>query len=204
MRFVKLMAAAAALGCAGMAAQAQATVILGTATGTVTLDSTGAATVQLSTARCGRCRITITAPGATFALPEFLYTYHVTPYRPSNFTPYDKTVPIPVTPTGPLSFFAYEPNGYGTSPYRPAKVIPGLAPAGQRSKSYIVGLQSASVQFGGTPDSTIDYAVTVSSAPEPATWALMMLGLGTVGAAMRRSRQSRCPSTTNSLSRRHS
>jgi len=185
MKTMKLMAAVAALGCAGMAAQAQATVIiLGTATGTVTLDSTGAATVPLSTASCGRCRITITAPGATSAVPEFLYTYHVTPYRPSSFTPYDMTVPIPVWDDliHPGSYFAFAPGGG----FMPPRQISGLGPSGERAKAWIVSFNSANVTFGGAPNTAIDYSVTVSAAPEPATWALMILGFGAVGAAMRR------------------
>ncbi len=192
MRFVKGFAAMAAFVCSAAAGQAGAAMpVLGVATGTTTLDYAGMATVALPTSPCGRCRIVISAPLATSALPEFLYTYHVTPYRPSNFTPYDKTVAIPVgpDPTRPNGLFAYEPNGFGTATFMPARVIPGLGPVGERALATIVSFNSASIKFTGTPGAAVDYAVTVSAAPEPSTWALMIAGFGAIGAAMRQRRR---------------
>jgi len=37
-----------------------------------------------------------------------------------------------------------------------------------------------------TPGASVDYRLTTAGVPEPSTWALMIVGLGAIGAAMRR------------------
>lgn len=96
MRFVRLLAAAAALAFAG---QAEAAKYIITTSGSTNTDETGLASVLLPfNGECARCQFTVSVPGATSASPEILYTYFVTPAHPSTFTAYLKTASIPVVP----------------------------------------------------------------------------------------------------------
>lgn len=79
--------------------------------------------------------------------------------------------------TIPLTTNSYEVvyNVYGVYPlYLP-----------NRQYSYFYN-QMASLEILSLPDTLINYSMTTHGLPEPSTWALMILGFGGIGAAMRR------------------
>jgi hypothetical protein len=95
--------------------------------------------------------------------------------------------------TGASSFLSdFNPNGSVSSS------ILGVSGSGLTSNA----ASPISTSFNLTPGTVYDLQVSgaagtsfianvqaVSAAPEPATWALMVLGIGAIGVAMRRSRQ---------------
>lgn len=69
----------------------------------------------------------------------------------------------------------------------------GLEAAGQTSATYIFRTNATNFNLGGTfttQDGSVaqrsNFAPTAGAVPEPATWAMMLLGMGAVGFAMRR------------------
>lgn len=196
MRFVRVLAAMAALVCSAVAGQAWALVTL---IGSTPTNNAGYASVTLPSApfldgTCWRCEIVIKAPSALSTTPQLLYTFHVSPWPPANFASYDKTAATPAYLTAPDTFFTFVPTARWMAPRR----IPGLGPAGQRAVASVVGFSSASIDFTGAPNSTIDYNITISAAPEPATWSMLIFGFGAIGGAMRFSRR-RAPNNPQGL-----
>lgn len=187
MRFGKMLLAALVLGLSG---QAHAAKFLVTTSGSTSSNGSGIASVLLPfNGECFRCQFIVSAPGSTSAIPEVLYTYYVSPWHPSTFTPYLKTAAIPVVPlSSPGTYFTYAPAGFGggSGRWMPPKVIPGLAPAGARASATVAGFNSASLLIAGSPNTSFNYSVSISAAPEPATWALMIIGFLGVGGSMRR------------------
>lgn len=57
--------------------------------------------------------------------------------------------------------------------------------AGLSAGRYVIGL---SVVGGNDPDYTVTFNTPVSGVPEPGAWAMMLIGLGAMGAVMRRPR----------------
>jgi len=174
-KMTKTLAAAAALACAAVTGQAQASVKI---IGTATADSNGLASVALPVGNCvPRCEFRIEAPAATSIVPELTYSLHV---MPKFSAPYDTTMAFQAWKTDvPNGFIIRIPIGAAA---QMGKMF------GPRTTVNSEILLSSVAKFVGAPNSLIDYRISVSPAPEPVTWALMVLGFGAIGAAMRRVR----------------
>ncbi|MDQ4420067.1 PEPxxWA-CTERM sorting domain-containing protein [Sphingobium sp. DEHP117] len=74
-----------------------------------------------------------------------------------------------------------------TTLYRTIYSVPSYYPwyRGNRLYSEFSNLE-ATLNVISAPGTKIDYEMTVLALPEPSTWALMILGFGGIGAAMRR------------------
>lgn len=148
--------------------------------GSVITDSSGYASATLPPEIClARCEYRIIAPNASSILPEFIFSMHVIP----KFSPeYDTTVTFQAWKSVdvPHTFRSIIPIGAGA---QMGKLLFGPA---TRTVVTFNGVISSIAKFNGAPNSTIDYKIAISGAPEPSTWALMILGFGGIGAAMRR------------------
>jgi hypothetical protein len=175
-----MMAAAVALACAGISVQAGASVKF---IGSTLTDSVGDATVPFHLDDiCYRCKVAITtdAPATTGTL--FQYTFHFTPAHPANFTPFNQQFGLYGWPSADAAIPTYV-----------HRVQQGAAmsqtPAGQRAYVSVLSMDSTSALFHAAPETKLNYSITVSPAPEPTTWALMIAGFAGIGAALRRRRQ---------------
>jgi len=177
MRFVRPLAVAAALVFSG---QAEASIKF---FGTTSADAYGNAEANFAlNSICYSCKITVSSSAPASISTELLYTFLYTPAHPATFAPFYQQFTLNNYPQSTS-------NNSATMIYR---MIFGsswqLLPGNQRSRVTPISLDSAKAIFQTAPDTKIDYSITVSPAPEPATWALMILGFGGVGAAVRRRR----------------
>lgn len=181
MRFVRLLAAVAALAFAGQANALTKT------TGTVTTDSSGVAIIPL-TPLGGRGHLwynkflwsadlsasisvqqdydlTTVIPQRTlwWLKPHIVIPGSVTTVHQAPIDNYGSGIEV----TG--SFWAVDADRHNN--------------AFRSSANYM-----ASLIVNATPGTVLNYTLRVGTVPEPSTWALMILGFGGVGAAVRRRR----------------
>ena len=74
-----------------------------------------------------------------------------------------------------------------TTSYSTFYSVPVYMPWYRRNHQYSVFTDAKAIlNISSSPDTKIDYVLTLSALPESSTWALMILGFGGIGAAMRR------------------
>lgn len=179
MRFMRLCAAIAALSCSALAGEAQAALIF-TASGVLTPDSSGnsyAAFVlspsAVNAAMKLHTKATLSAPSSGFFSFYAEGNYYVTDFHGNliDANNMDFGGGGSFVSTRSPSFVAELPRLYG---------LP---------TSYAFFHHVPTIYFGLTgQNKPVDFSLTVNSSgvPEPATWALMILGFGGIGAALRR------------------
>jgi hypothetical protein len=182
MRFMRLCAAIAALSCSALAGEAGASIKF---IGSLTTDSAGGGSVNMALPDlCYRCRVAIKTDTPATLDTLFQYTFNFAPAHPSKFTAFNQQFDIFGSPVSESA----TPTS-GEFIYRgPQGTVMSQTPSGQRAWVSMVSLDSAAALFKAAPGTTLKYTIAVSPAPEPATWALMILGFLGVGTAMRRRR----------------
>lgn len=179
MRFVRLLAATVALACSGLAGQAQATQFFhyqidwsGHGFGSYDIDASGSISFDRSTWHVNKpgaltavdnviCTVSVGHCGTVYFAPRFLGTPSFT-YDAISFPFSVSNAPpgSPMTGTG----FLYQDNAFSA---------PGIysSTTTHEQSTLTVSMFTDNLRPG---------------VPEPSTWALMILGFGAIGAAMRR------------------
>lgn len=183
MRFVRLLAAAAALSISTLSSQANAALVFDT--GTVTADPSGAFSIPLYFTLSGwrglinlktnipvTSQINMTLQQNNFIrTPRYLPGGSVEKYIGSNII--TASTPSQTSTNRSIYYSIGVLNGDGMHPTRYTRF------------TYSNG--TASIFGLTTPGANVDYKI-YATVPEPATWALMIMGFGGVGAAVRRRR----------------
>jgi hypothetical protein len=115
----------------------------------------------------------------------------------SGVTSFDETFlyPFPLSGTGSASVFSNNAqttitnvliNGVSYSPAAAALGISFIPVNGKYSNTLEVIGQTASVDVTGSFSGTGTFYDTLGAVPEPATWAMMVIGMGIIGFAARR------------------
>ena len=178
MRFVRLLTAVAALGFSG---QVWAYTTL--SSGTITTDATGVAVIPFTQPTTighlwrNKFIWLSTTPVNISVLQDYDLTigyrgYYNTSTKPPVFVPgYNVT-----THESPITNYGTGTKIIGkfTAPYSFT-----LFPTYQ-SSNYV-----ASVIAKAGPNTSINYTLKAGAAPEPTTWAMMLIGFGAIGAAIR-------------------
>ena len=88
-----------------------------------------------------------------------------------------------LTAVGPNNLF--DPNAYGNG-FASDVPTPATSFTANSLRIEWTSIGSASGQFAFSDDGSSVFSYATAGVPEPATWALMILGMGAVGGAMRR------------------
>lgn len=182
MRFVRILATAAALGVAG-----QANAFIPVAAGTATTDANGVIIIPLSPlSRVGH--VWRNKFSWSSDIPVLIGIYQEYDETVTTRSYYDRSTQPPKYILGTSTTTHYSGTGYyGTT----NKLIEGFSgPASDISNytSYEDTNYMAYLIAKAAPNTSVKYTLKITNAPEPATWALMILGFGGIGAAVRRKR----------------
>lgn len=203
MRFVRLLAASAALACSGLAGQAQAAVPIISYTGSFQLGygETVGTFIDTGPSIFGKVRTVLRTSQPLEELDLYVHNFYQYDYynyldEELGGNEFDNYIPAygypyPAQKAVDLSYFyPLERQDYS--------VIPDVYTVSYKTSSNELGGVEFSLlaPFGpvaGFTPGKVDWRIDLyaQAVPEPATWALMILGFGAVGAAMRRSRANR-------------
>jgi len=164
MRFVRLLAAAAALACSGQA-QAAVTIINGTAIGSASL-SINMDRAMFHMAVRTTAPVTMTGLHSVYsAFSSCSFDICQYGYGPAN---------------SPFSFLQPGTLHRYISPF--ATTFQPLPGGGRWDYSFP---SAFSLNLANGEGRAFGYRIKIATVPEPSTWALMILGMGAIGAALR-------------------
>lgn len=186
MRFVRMRAAAAAMLCSTLAGYSgQSLAFTTVASGMITTDASGMVIIPLTPlnhlGHLWRNKFSWSSdiPVALAVQQEYDMTIGTRSYWSRSTKP---PAYIPGTTTTTHVSFV-EP--YGTSS-RLTESFEGAWSGVSQYTTYQDANYMAALIAKTAPNTAVNFTLKIGSAPEPSTWALMILGFGAIGAAMRR------------------